>query len=88
LVVFFIMFLEGGNDIIAVLLDVSVESITRILQVAIVLAPILLWVATFLICRQLKTTRLHPAAASAGLRLRRTAGGGYETVSLEPTSPE
>ena len=88
LTVFFIMFLEGGNDIVAVLLDVPVESITRILQFAIVIAPVLVWLVAFLVCRQLRASGLHPAAIGAGERLRRTAAGGYETVPLEPTSSE
>jgi ubiquinol-cytochrome c reductase cytochrome b subunit len=88
LMVFFIMFLEGGNDIMAVLLDVSVETITRLLQWAIFIAPAITWVAVFLVCRQLRDSQLHPAAASAGLRLRRTPAGGYETAPLEPTGRE
>jgi ubiquinol-cytochrome c reductase cytochrome b subunit len=84
--VFFVMFLEGGNDILGVLLDVSVESITRILQVAFVVGPFVLGTATYFICRSLKSSQLHPARANAGLSLRRTAAGGYETVPLDPTA--
>ncbi len=82
---FFVMFLEGGNDILGVLLDVSVEAITRALQVAFVVGPVLVGLATYAICRSLKTSRLHPARPSAGLALRRTHSGGYETVPLDPT---
>ena len=88
LLVFFIMFLEGGNDIIAVLLTVSVESITRILQWSLLLAPLVGFVATYVACRQLRGSHLHPAEASAGLRLLREPDGGYETASLEPTATE
>jgi ubiquinol-cytochrome c reductase cytochrome b subunit len=82
---FFVMFLEGGNDIFGVLLDVSVEAITRALQIAFVVGPFVLGFATYAICRSLKTSHLHPARATAGLSLSRTAGGGYETVPLDPT---
>jgi hypothetical protein len=41
---------------------------------------------TFWVCRSLRDTHLHPAAATAGMRLRRTSSGGYETVSLDPGS--
>ncbi|HEV8648855.1 MAG TPA: cytochrome bc complex cytochrome b subunit [Actinomycetes bacterium] len=82
---FFVMFLEGGNDIFGVLLDVSVESITRILQVAFVVGPVVVGAATYFTCRSLKTSQLHPARPNAGLALRRTATGGYETVPLDPT---
>jgi hypothetical protein len=86
--VFFIMFLEGGNDIFGVLLNVSVETITRILQWGIVIAPILTFLATYWICKGLGRTRLRPAQINAGVRLSRSADGGYETVSLEPTSSD
>ena len=33
-------------------------------------------------------TRLRPAQINAGVRLSRTADGGYETTSLEPTSSD
>jgi ubiquinol-cytochrome c reductase cytochrome b subunit len=84
--VFFVMFLEGGNDILAVLLNISVENITRILQVAFVVGPVLVGLATYVVCKGLQRSQIHPARATAGLELRRTAGGGYETVPLEPTS--
>jgi ubiquinol-cytochrome c reductase cytochrome b subunit len=88
LMVFFIMFLEGGNDIFGVLLNVSVETITRILQWGLVIAPILTFLATYWICKGLSRTRLRPAQINAGVRLRRTHDGGYETVSLEPVEAE
>jgi hypothetical protein len=86
LMVFFIMFLEGGNDILGVLLNLSVEVITRDLQWALLIAPVVTWLVTFWVCRSLKRSQVHPARINAGLRLRRTASGGYETTPLEPTS--
>jgi ubiquinol-cytochrome c reductase cytochrome b subunit len=88
LMVFFIMFLEGGNDIFGVLLNVSVETITRILQWGLVIAPILTFLATYWICKGLSRTHLRPAQINAGVRLSRTHDGGYETVSLEPVEAE
>jgi hypothetical protein len=84
--VFFIMFLEGGNDIFGVLLNVSVETITRILQWSLLLAPILTFLVTYWICKGLSRSRLRPAQVNAGVRLSRSPDGGYETVPLEPTS--
>jgi ubiquinol-cytochrome c reductase cytochrome b subunit len=85
LVVFFVMFLEGGNDIFAVLLDISVENVTRMLQVAFVAGPVLAGLATYAICKSLQASQIHPARPNAGLQLRRTAAGGYETTPIEPT---
>jgi ubiquinol-cytochrome c reductase cytochrome b subunit len=87
LLLFFIPFLAGGNDLLAVLLHVPVETITRILQYSFFIAPVVAWLVTFWVCRSLRATHLHPAAPTAGVRLRRTASGGYETISLDPTSP-
>jgi ubiquinol-cytochrome c reductase cytochrome b subunit len=84
---FFVAFLEGGNDIIAVFLHVPVEIITRILQLSFFIAPVAAWLLTYWVCRSLQATHLHPAAPTAGQRLRRTASGGYETVSLDPGTP-
>ena len=88
LMVFFIMFLEGGNDIFGVLLNVTVETITRILQWALLLAPVLTFLVTYWICKSLSRTRLRPAHINAGVRLTRTTDGGYETVSLEPATTD
>jgi hypothetical protein len=46
-----------------------------------------MWLAAYWTCRSLQVTKVHPAAATAGMRLRRTASGGYETIPLDPTSP-
>ena len=84
LLFFFILFLEGGNDIIAVLLYVPVELITRTLQVAIVVGPVVAWVVTYATCRSLKARGTHPARPGAGVIVIRTARGGYEAVPVTP----
>jgi ubiquinol-cytochrome c reductase cytochrome b subunit len=86
LVLFFIAFLAGGNDILAVLLNVSVETVTRILRYALWIAPPLTWLVAFWVCRSLRATRVHPATPTAGVRLRRTPSGGYETIWPDPGS--
>jgi ubiquinol-cytochrome c reductase cytochrome b subunit len=88
LMVFFIMFLEGGNDIFGVLLNVSVETITRILQWSLLIAPIVTFLVTYWACKSLSRSRLRPARVNAGVRLSRTADGDYETEPLEPTEAE
>jgi ubiquinol-cytochrome c reductase cytochrome b subunit len=80
LVLFFIPFLAGGNDVLAVLLNVSVETVTRILRYALLMAPLLTWLVAFWVCRSLRATRVHPATPTTGVRLRRTPSGGYETI--------
>lgn len=79
--VFVVLFLEGGNDVTALLLDIPVEWITRTLQVAFFVVPVVSWFVTYRICKGLQAAELQPeAAAPAGMRLRRNAQGGYETV--------
>src|SRR4029453_3287858 len=70
LVLFFIMFLEGGNDVIGILLNVPVETITRLLQVAFVVVPAIAWVVTYRVARNLQENEEHPALPLAGMRLR------------------
>jgi ubiquinol-cytochrome c reductase cytochrome b subunit len=82
LVAFFILFLEGGNDVIALLLNVPVEWITRILQVGFFAFPVIAWLITFRVCKNLQASDAHPADPQAGFRLRRTPAGGYETVPI------
>jgi ubiquinol-cytochrome c reductase cytochrome b subunit len=84
LVGFFIPFVAGGNDVLAVLLNVPVETVTRILRYALLVAPAVTWLVSFWVCRSLRATKAHPATPRAGVRLRRTPTGGYETVPLDP----
>ncbi len=86
LLLFFIPFLASGNDIMAVLLHVPVETITRILRYAFFIAPVLTWLVAFWVCRSLRATQVHPATPTAGVRLRRTPSGGYETSWPDPGS--
>jgi ubiquinol-cytochrome c reductase cytochrome b subunit len=81
---FFIPFLAGGNDILAVLLHVPVETVTRILRYALWIAPVVTWLVAFWVCRSLRATHLHPATPTAGVRLRRTPSGGYEATWRDP----
>jgi hypothetical protein len=85
-VLFFVPFLAGGNDILAVLLQVSVETVTRVLRCALLIAPVLTWLVAFGVCRWLRATQAHPATPTAGVRLRRTTSGGYQTIRLDPGS--
>jgi ubiquinol-cytochrome c reductase cytochrome b subunit len=86
LLLFFIPFLAGANDILAVLLNVSVETVTRILRYALLIAPVLTWLVAFWVCRSLRATQTHPATPNAGVRLRRTPSGRYETIWPDPDS--
>jgi ubiquinol-cytochrome c reductase cytochrome b subunit len=81
--IFFVLFLAGANDLIAAFLTVPVETVSRILQVLLIAAPVVCWPTTYYICTKLRDTGIHPGQPSAGLLLRRTASGSYETIPVD-----
>jgi ubiquinol-cytochrome c reductase cytochrome b subunit len=87
LTLFAVLTLAGGNDVIAVFLDLRIETLTLIFQVLAVVAPI----AAALIAYALSKDRLkRPApderpdepdrAGRGGTAIRRTADGGFEEI--------
>jgi ubiquinol-cytochrome c reductase cytochrome b subunit len=58
--IFFVLFLADGNDIIGAILKVPVETISRILQVLFIAAPVVCWLATYYTCKTLRDTGAHP----------------------------
>jgi ubiquinol-cytochrome c reductase cytochrome b subunit len=87
---FAILTLAGGNDVIAVFLDLSVESLTWIFRVLAIVGPVAVGLVTWLLCRNRlgrpAPDELEPADAAnaderplhGGVALRRTASGGFE----------
>jgi ubiquinol-cytochrome c reductase cytochrome b subunit len=78
LLVFVILTLAGGNDVIAIVFGVQVEALTQILRVAIVVVPLIGFAVTYRICSELRRDRSHPLGRAPGVRLRRTEEGGFE----------
>ena len=83
LTMFLVAFLAAGNDILAVLLYLPLEAVTRLLQWLFVLGPVVVGLVTYAVCRSLRRSGLHPASSAAGPRLERTASGGYRTVPVD-----
>lgn len=81
---FFIDLLEGGNDVIGVLLQVPIETLTVIFQVSFFVLPVITYIVTYKICWGLKRGEIDPAAPTAGERLSRNDEGGYNTTPLDP----
>ena len=86
---FAILTLAGGNDVLAVFLDLSVEALTWIFQGARDRGPVVIGLVTWLLCRnrlgrpapdELAADADDPDASprNAGVALRRTASGGFE----------
>jgi ubiquinol-cytochrome c reductase cytochrome b subunit len=73
-----VVMLAGANDDLGVLLSVSAEAITQVLQILIFVVPVITWL---IVWRLAKGRRSRPAGtleSPAGTRLRRNAGGGFE----------
>ena len=83
LLVFVILTLAGGNDVIAIVFNVPVEAMTQILRVAIIVVPLLGFAVTYRICSELRRSRGHPTRRAAAVRLRRTDAGGFEEIGPE-----
>jgi membrane protein YqaA with SNARE-associated domain len=89
---FAILTLAGGNDVIAVFLDLSVERLTWIFRILAIVAPIVVGVVTWWLCRNrlarpapdelepMDAEHADDGPAHAGVALRRTPAGGFEEV--------
>jgi ubiquinol-cytochrome c reductase cytochrome b subunit len=77
LLVFVTLTIAGGNDVIALVFDVPLEAMTNILRVAFFVVPLIGFVVTYRICRELQA-RAGPSDAHRPVILVRTASGGYE----------
>jgi ubiquinol-cytochrome c reductase cytochrome b subunit len=93
LALFAVLTLAGGNDVLAVYLDLSIEGLTLIFQVLVIALPVLTFLVTWLLCRNRRMrpapdeAQVAPDAANpderprrAGTAIRRTAAGGFEEV--------
>ena len=85
LALFAVLTLAGGNDVLAVYLDLSVEGLTRIFQVLAVALPVVTWLVTWLLCRG-RLARPGSGAPDAapprgGVAIRRGASGGVEAAT-------
>jgi ubiquinol-cytochrome c reductase cytochrome b subunit len=78
--VFVVATIAGGNDVVAVIFNVPVETMTNVLRVAIFVVPIIGFLVTWRICRELRSEELEPVEAPRRVVLRRTPEGGFEEI--------
>jgi ubiquinol-cytochrome c reductase cytochrome b subunit len=78
--VFLIQTIAGGNDVLAVLLNVQVETLTLLLQILLVTLPVALWLLTYRLCRERARRGHDQRPRPGGVLVRRTAAGGFEEV--------
>ena len=77
-----VLFVAGGNDVIAGLFNLPLELVTRSLQVMLLALPLLAGVVTYRICKQLKG-RGPRTGHEHGHVIVRTADGSFEAVEPE-----
>jgi ubiquinol-cytochrome c reductase cytochrome b subunit len=88
-----VLLLAGGNDIIALTFRISVDALTWVLRVALVVAPVLAFLVTRWLCRAL--TRAECERLAEGVptgEIRQNVAGGYEddhdpVESFRPGAP-
>jgi ubiquinol-cytochrome c reductase cytochrome b subunit len=88
LTVYLVLWLGGGNDIIAKTFSMSFNTITWIFRVAVFLAPVIAFVVTKRICigLQRKDEHMLHEGVETGV-IKRLPSGGYEETT-RPLSPE
>jgi ubiquinol-cytochrome c reductase cytochrome b subunit len=84
-----VLFVAGGNDVLAARFDVSVNLITDALRVALFVVPIATSFLTYRLCKELSARSPipgEPEALLGGELIIRTEDGGYVEVE-EPVGP-
>ena len=89
---FMVLFIAGGNDVIASRFDVSVNVITYVLRVAAFVLPVVSGLLTYRLCKELQARDPGPGVAvdpPGAERIVRTETGGYvdEEEPVAPSAP-
>ncbi len=86
---FMVLFIAGGNDVIASRFDVSVNVITYVLRVAVFVLPVVSGLLTYRLCQELQARDPGPGVPvepPGAERIVRTETGGYVDEE-EPDAP-
>jgi ubiquinol-cytochrome c reductase cytochrome b subunit len=80
-----ILFVGGGQDVVAHMLNTSVGHVTAALQLLALIGPPVTWVVTWHVCKSLRQ-RPPPGRTERSVAIVRDAAGGYHTIR-EAESP-
>ena len=86
---YLVLFLAGGNDVIAARFDVSVNVMTYVLRVAVFVFPVVSGLLTYRLCKELQARDPGPGVPvepPGAERIVRTESGGYVDEE-EPAAP-
>ncbi|HYP22827.1 MAG TPA: cytochrome bc complex cytochrome b subunit [Actinomycetota bacterium] len=78
LLYFGVLTIAGGNDVLALLFNVPVETMTVLLRYATFVLPVFGGLLAYRIASDLGSSGSHPFRRSRGVKLRRTESGGFE----------
>ncbi len=78
---FLVLTLAGGNDVLAVIVDVPVESLTVAFRVLLVVAPVLTWLIVYRLARERRDAHRSGSEPASVLLVRNPAGGFDEAES-------
>ena len=78
-----VLVLAGGTDVLSNTFGLSLQSMLRIFQLALLVLPVGAGWATYKLCLELSRQRAHPIQQPVGGRIVRTPAGGYEVVAAE-----
>jgi quinol---cytochrome-c reductase cytochrome b subunit len=76
-----VLFLAGGNDILAALFHVSVNAVTWVFRAGLFVLPPVVGYLTYKLCRELSASGARPLGGGEGHVVRRTAEGAYVEAS-------
>jgi ubiquinol-cytochrome c reductase cytochrome b subunit len=80
-----ILFVGGGQDVVARMLDTPVGHVTTALQLLALIAPPITWIVTWQLCKALQQ-RPPPGRTERAVAIVRDPAGGYHTIG-GPTPP-
>ncbi|HEX2298141.1 MAG TPA: ubiquinol-cytochrome c reductase cytochrome b subunit, partial [Pseudonocardiaceae bacterium] len=82
-----VLLLAGGNDVVAYSFRISVNTLTWILRIALVVAPVLAFLVTRRLCHALMHREREVLAQGVATgEVRQTVEGGYETTHRPVTT--
>lgn len=77
---FVVITIAGANDVIAIFLDVPIGDLTTTLRILVFVVPVVVWLLTYRLAWARRRGGPPEAGHPGGIRLRRTAAGGFEEV--------
>jgi ubiquinol-cytochrome c reductase cytochrome b subunit len=72
-----LLFVAGGNDVLAGIFNVTPEAITNSFRVLIFVAPAVAYAVTWKVCRDLARSGSRPTRGTVGSTVAQTATGGF-----------